>query len=74
MEVIDDLDKSILKCSFGGQNLTEVKKKKEWNAKKWTQYKQPLFSLVAKENRVVAGRGHYPMFAQSWEQINREET
>ena len=28
MEVIDDLDTSILKCSFGGQNLTEVKKKK----------------------------------------------
>lgn len=27
LEVIDDLDKSILKCSFGGQNLTEVKKK-----------------------------------------------
>ena len=31
-------------------------------------------SRCKREQRVVAGRGHYPMFAWSWEQINREET
>lgn len=35
---------------LGGKTSLKLKKK-EWNAKKWTQYKQPLFSLVAKENR-----------------------
>lgn len=52
MEVSGDLDKIILKCSFGGKALPEQgeETKKEQNVKQ-RQYKPPLFNFIVKDNR-----------------------